>query len=98
MGADNVYSLKDILRNVIGRIEHAGHGPEISSLWAEAVGEDLAAHSRAVSCDKGRLVVNVSDSARLYELTTRRQELIKTMNERLTKSRIREIRFKIGDI
>jgi len=56
---------------------------EFISTWEKAVGKDISKHTKPRSFKSGRLVVNVSDSSRLYELTLKKHELIKDINRRL---------------
>ena len=67
-------------------------------VWEKVVGKNVFKYTRPVTLKSGRLVVNVSDSSRLYELTLKRRELIKDINKHLKKKKIKEIRFKIGEI
>ena len=92
--------LKNILKGIVGKLEEReskGHS-ELISIWEKVLGKDASKHTKPRSLKFGRLVVNVSDSSRLYELTLKRQELIKAINKQLKRKTIREIRFKIGEI
>lgn len=90
--------LKDILKNVIKELKGSNKGGKIVSLWKDTVGAEVAEHTRPVSFAKGRLVVNVSDSSRLYELTLRRAKIIETLNKTVKRGKIKEVRFKIGEV
>ncbi len=92
--------LKNILKGIVGKLEEReskGHR-ELISIWEKVTGKDALKHTKPKSLKSGRLVVNVSDSSRLYELTLKRQELIKAINKQLKRKTIKEIRFKIGEI
>ena len=71
---------------------------EIGAAWQEAVGQAAAKHSRPVSFNKASLVVNIESSSWLYELTVRKKEIIKTLERELKGKKIKELRFRIGDI
>ena len=88
--------IKNILKHVLKGISEKGAG--INEAWDAAAGEDAAGHTKILSLKRGRLVINVSDSSRLFDLTMRKKQLIEQMNEKDGKRRITEIRFKIGII
>ena len=71
---------------------------EIERAWRRAAGEAAARHSRPVSFKKASLVVNVASSSWLYELTVRKREIVKTLESELKGKKIKELRFRIGDI
>jgi len=71
---------------------------EIESAWRRAVGEAAAKYSRPVSLSKASLVVNVASSSWLYELTVRKKEIVKALEKELKGKKIKELRFRIGDI
>lgn len=71
---------------------------EIASAWRKAAGDAAAGHSRPVSFKKASLVVNVASSGWLYELTVRKKEIMKALEAGLKGKKIKELRFRIGDI
>ncbi len=93
-----------ILSNITG--QHAGD-PEkpkeilfeedIKKIWEEMVGKQAAKHSRPTSIRKGKLTVLVTNSSWLYELSTKKQELLDHIKTKIKKE-ITEIHFKIGQI
>jgi predicted nucleic acid-binding Zn ribbon protein len=91
--------LKNIIKRIIRKIEDKEGGSETDfpALWEKVAGKDASGHTKPVSLTKGRLVVNVSDSSRLYTLSLKKKELIEGLNKEL-KKKIKEIRFKIGEI
>ena len=88
--------LKDILSSVLQDLTEEKKGQKAAFAWEDAAGPEMRGHTRPLSFRGGRLVVAVSDSARLYELTLRKKELIEAMNARLEKKAVKDIRFKIG--
>ena len=76
--------LKDAIKDIIRKLEKgAKKDSELISIWGKVVGKDASSHTKPRSLKSGRLVVNVSDSSRLYELTLKRQELIEAINRQL---------------
>lgn len=71
---------------------------EIASAWRSAAGERAAASSRPVSFKRASLLVNVANSSWLYELTVNKKEILKRLEAGLKGKKIKEIRFRIGDI
>jgi predicted nucleic acid-binding Zn ribbon protein len=71
---------------------------EMADAWRRAAGEDAARHSRCVSFRRSCVFVNCDTSSWLYELTTRKKEILKALGEALKGKKFRDIRFRIGDI
>lgn len=92
--------LKNVIKDIIKRLETGEKetGNQLISLWKKIVGEDLFKHTRLTSLNRGRLAINVSDSSRLYDLTLKKRQLIKEINKTLKKKKIKEIRFRIGEV
>ena len=90
--------LKNTIKSIIGKLGDENRGRNIQSAWEDVVGRDKASHTKLVSFRKGRLVVTVSDSTRLYELTLDQRRILKEVNAAITKKTVKEIRFKIGVI
>ncbi|UCG53228.1 MAG: DUF721 domain-containing protein [Candidatus Latescibacterota bacterium] len=61
--------------------------------WAEVVGEEIAARTRAVRIDKGTLYVNVDHSAWTHELHFMEKEILKRLRDKHPDVVIRRIRF-----
>jgi len=71
---------------------------EIEDAWRISAGEAAARHAKPVSFKKASLVIDVANSSWLYELSIRKQELVKSLELQLKGKKIKEIRFRIGDI
>lgn len=84
-----------VIKNLTGK-ERLG-AEEIGSAWEAAAG-NAAKHSRPVSFKRDSLVVNVESSSWLYELTVNKKEIIKILEKNLKGKKVRELRFRIGDI
>ena len=92
--------LKDVIKGLIERIEKKEGGKDVDffEVWRKAAGRDAAEHTKPKNLRFGKLSVNVSDSSRLYELTLKKNEIIKRLNKLLKTKKIKEIRFRIGEI
>lgn len=71
---------------------------DIAGAWADAVGVKAAKHSRPVSLKKSSLVINVDGSGWLYELSTKKREILEKLAGGLKGKKIKDIRLRIGDI
>ena len=88
--------LQDVLKGMRARRPDE---EEIGEAWRRSAGEAAAAHTRPVSFRKSLLVVHVDGSGWLYELSTRKRELIARLGADLKgKKKVKDIRFRIGDI
>ena len=96
-GAEHLSRLiGNVINNLSGK-ERLGE-EEIECAWRAAAGGPTAKHSRPVSFKKGSLIVNVTSSSWLYELTVRKNEILKLLEKELKGKKIKELRFRIGDI
>jgi predicted nucleic acid-binding Zn ribbon protein len=67
--------------------------------WPRIVGDKIARHSRPVAMKRKVLYVNVDSSVWLAELNNFfKGKILDKVNEELGEKRIRDIRFRIGDI
>ena len=64
--------------------------------WTEVVGERVAAHSRALRVDGGRLLVEVDSSVWAQELSLMRRRIVRDINERIGKGVIETVHFVLG--
>ncbi len=89
---------------LIGKVIEALSGKErlgeeeIERAWRRAAGESAARRSRPVSFKKSILIVNVASSSWLYELTVKKREIVEVLEAELKGKRVKELRFRIGDI
>jgi len=92
--------IKKILYKVIEKIEKQGPGKKeiILEAWGRAVGEKAAYHSRPVGIKKGVLTIEVDSSTWLYTLNLQKAGIMKDIKRSLEKYKIRDIRFRMGDI
>lgn len=53
----------------------------IPQYWLEIVGESVARHARVETIDKGKMYVSVESAVWRKELSLRREEILKKVNE-----------------
>ncbi len=96
----NTNPLSEAVKRVIKSLSGKGRftEEEMRSAWQDAVGPGAAKHSVPVSFKKDSVFVNVDRSSWLYELTTKKKEILAKLEERLKGKRFKDIRFRIGDI
>ena len=93
--------IRDVIKQVLSDIEKKEEKEtDLSGLWEKAAGKKAAKHTRPALLKRKRLVVNVSDSSWLYKLTLEKVALIEKFNQNIEnpKKRIKELRFRIGEI
>jgi len=97
---DNKQPLKDLVKKIISDLEKRDEKEEhLKDVWEKSVGESGAKHTKIAFLKGKRLVVNVSDSTRLYKLTLEKKNLINKLNENIkSKKKIKELQFRIGKI
>ena len=92
--------LEGLLKKIISGIGDRGALTEedVRAAWDAAVGEKAAAHSRPRTLKGSRVIVSVDGSSWLYELTIRKKEILKKMEELLKNKKIKEITLRIGEL
>jgi hypothetical protein len=93
-----VNSLKSILPRTL---DHIGirklfNQQLIITHWRKIVGEDLFAHARAVSVNRGVVLVAVDSSVWCHHLMISKRDIIQKLNEYTGEKVIIDIRFKAG--
>ena len=88
--------VKDVIKK-LGPDERPGE-EQIKSEWEKAVGKAASKHARPVSFRKSTLLVNVDASGWLYDLTTKKKEILKKLDLRFKGRKPKDIRFRIGDV
>ena len=89
--------LQETLKKLLEKLDRSKKENDVVRVWEEALGRDIARHTKLVSLKNGKLVANVSDSSRLYELSLKKRHIVAELNKRVNK-KIKEIRLKIGEI
>ena len=69
----------------------------VQAVWAEAVGERVAAVTEPVSERAGTLVVACSDPVWAHELELLQEQFLERLRERLGERAPRSLRFRVGD-
>lgn len=92
--------IKNILGKVLGTIEKKGPGQKekILKAWQKTASEKAARHSRPTSIKHNILTIEVDSSTWLYELSTKKRELLRELKKELKEYKIDDIRFRMGDI
>ena len=92
-------SIKGILENVIRQdgIEKKLEECKALFLWND-VAPSLAARTQPVGISRGRMLINVTDSVILHQLTFYKKEYIDKINSMLGKRTIRDIVFRVGNV
>ena len=88
--------LKDVIKNLGGKDRPTEE--DVVLFWAGAAGEKAAKHSKPVMFKKSVLTVNVDDSSWLYELTTKKKEIIRNLEGSFGSKKVKEVRFRIGEL
>ncbi len=91
--------LKTLLPKLLGGIGalHRDRPDLVVAAWPDVIGEKLAAMTRAVSFEKGILLVKVSNST-LYSVLAQHEKLrlVKGLRERFPSVEIKTIHFRMG--
>lgn len=69
-------------------------GNRVFAVWDEAVGDVIAKNAQPQFFKKGILLIGTTNSVWAQELSLMSQQLIKTLNERLGKDLIKEIKLR----
>ncbi len=90
----------NILNGSIGGMRTGADGDmaKIWALWRSAVGDAIAQNARPSGFKGSLLLINVSNSAWLQHLTFLKSEIIGKLNKALNAERVKELKFKIGNI
>jgi hypothetical protein len=95
--------LKD-LKTILGTMLRTMDSPpqreqfRVWDIWEEVVGPQIAGKTRPEALRNGVLVVSVTSSVWMQELSFMKQKILDRINQTLASRTIREIRFKLGDI
>lgn len=68
----------------------------IEALWNKCVTKTAARHTKIYSLKKGKLYINIENPAWLYELRTRKRQIIAKLNK-VSGNKIKEVFFRVGD-
>jgi len=92
--------ISDILNSALGKFRPAQDTwmTRIWDVWDGAVGKPIAMNAKPDSFKDGILIVNVSSSTWIHQLTFLEREMILNINKHLDQPLVKKIRFKIGKI
>ena len=95
--------LKD-LKTILGTMLRTMDSPQqreqfrVWDIWEGVVGPQIAGKTRPEALRNGVLVVSVTSSVWMQELSFMKQKILDRINQTLAPGTIKEIRFKLGDI
>ncbi len=92
------YRVGDVVNQLLARRGYVQQQAqdEIQSIWNDIVGAQLAAQTRIGRIRRGVLDVFVSNSTLLQELSFRKAELLRALEQPFGGAAIKEIRLRIG--
>ncbi len=70
----------------------------LEAAWRDAVGEDIARHTRVGSVRRGKLEVTVAHSTIVQELTFRKNTVLTALRESLPQEAIHDLHLRVGPI
>jgi len=90
--------ISNILDNILSvyRRESDSGLAQVWSLWNDAVGKVIAENARPAAFKGKILLVHVTSSAWIHELTFLKKDIINNINTSLGEDLVEEIKFKIG--
>tara|TARA_B100000242_G_scaffold240388_1_gene180414 strand:+ start:187 stop:465 length:279 start_codon:yes stop_codon:yes gene_type:complete len=62
-------------------------------LWGEVVGQKIRENTEPVEVQFGVMIIKVKNSVWKQELQFQKEDMIKSLNKKLTKTTIRDLRF-----
>ena len=71
---------------------------QVWQVWQAAAGEQLASKCCLGQIRRGVVEVTVASSSILQELAFRKQELLRKMQHSLPNAKIRDLRFRVGEV
>ncbi len=89
-----------IISQVIKKLDTKTHGSieEIVQAWQNAVEAKAISHTKPVAIKKNILTIEVDSSTWLYFLSLKKKNILESMKKILGKGKIKDIRFRIGEI
>lgn len=69
---------------------------ELKAAWKEIAGDFIGANTEPVSAKEGNLVLRVTQPAMRFHLEQLKPQLLKTIQSRFGKDKVRSIRFNLG--
>jgi predicted nucleic acid-binding Zn ribbon protein len=93
-------AIGDVLKKTMKKLVSPSKPSEeaVRFLWGDAVGAAAAKHSNPVAIKRSELVVDVDGSSWLYELTLKKKTILKALDGKFGKKKIKNLRFRIGEL
>lgn len=90
----------DVLKDVVEQLGQTKKKDiaRIFSLWPALAGKQLSRHTQPVSLRRGTLLINVDESAWLYQVNLQKEVLLKRLKTKLGADKIQKLQLRIGDI
>ena len=88
--------IKDIVRGVIQKLSGGSTPVQLQELWKSIVGDKGTAHTRILSFEQGKVVVEVDSPAWLYQMSLKKRKILQQLQQHI--SDVKNISFKIGNI
>jgi hypothetical protein len=89
-------SIKEVIVQLLGKMKK-GNSQEISSVWQEIVGKELAKHSRPVKIDESILKVIVDSPAVNFKIQNQKQQILDNLKKTLNQP-IKDIHTFLGEL
>ncbi len=71
---------------------------ELHEKWSEIIGEVLAGMTCPGNVSRGTLLVVVSDSGAMQELSFRKKQILAELKVKLPEAKIEDLRFRVGKV
>lgn len=90
----------DIIAQMMARQGYAQNqsNDELNEAWEVAVGPTRVRNTKAGRISRGILEVHVASSAAMNRLSFEKQKLLSAMQQQLPQNKIKDIRFKLGNV
>lgn len=91
-------AVEEILNQFFKERKKAGKSLEsrIIDQWPEIIPQEAQEHTKPITIKNKTLIIAVSNSAWLYQLTLKKAEILKAVKNLFNSKDIEDIRFKIG--
>ena len=89
-----------ILKQVIKKLDTKTHGAkeEFTNAWKKSTAQEAVFHTRPVAIKRKILTIEVDSSTWLYMLSLKKKGALDNMKKILGSDRIKDIKFRIGEI
>ena len=97
---DSLIPLKDVISSLLGdtALPFNPDDARIWKVWEEVVGGPVAKHTRPLWIKEGKLRVSVTDPIWLQELGYVERTIRKKLNDKLGRTAVKKIEFRIASI